>query len=406
MRTIYLYTSLFPYGVFSEAFISQEIKEVCTCYNVVLIPVNKQDIRREVPGTVSVDSGICQRTFAYKLRAFLRLFSLLVMREYIKSLNSVSKISDFKDSLKYLYAANLVYEDIKKKTALDTNAVFYSYWLSYAPIAFAMFKSTHLNSKCKFISRAHRSDLYSEKVGVYYPLRDFALSNLDKIYLISNDGFYYLAGKFPAYKDKMSISRLGVRDNYEKKTLNNANALIHLVSCSSIIPVKRVQLIFSAIYGYAIAHPDRQFLWTHIGDGVDRNNVEMNIRNVRRVKNLNCEFLGIIGNDDILQLYRDNRFHCLINLSESEGVPVSMMEAISSGIPVLGTDVGGVRDIVNCQTGRLISVDFQQSDFNLALDEIIDNYQDLTISSHEYFLQNYNSSSNYPQFYKELITED
>jgi len=46
-----------------------------------------------------------------------------------------------------------------------------------------------------------------------------------------------------------------------------------------------------------------------------------------------------------------------INTSSSEGIPVSMMEAQSFGIPILAMDVGGVREIVGPQTGRLLQQD-------------------------------------------------
>ena len=44
-------------------------------------------------------------------------------------------------------------------------------------------------------------------------------------------------------------------------------------------------------------------------------------------------------------------------MSETEGVPVSIMEAFSVGIPALATDVGGVAELVNGQNGALLSAD-------------------------------------------------
>lgn len=48
-----------------------------------------------------------------------------------------------------------------------------------------------------------------------------------------------------------------------------------------------------------------------------------------------------------------------IHLTETEGgVPVCISEATSFGIAVIGTDVCGVPEIVNNQTGFLITVAF------------------------------------------------
>jgi len=44
-----------------------------------------------------------------------------------------------------------------------------------------------------------------------------------------------------------------------------------------------------------------------------------------------------------------------MNLSDSEGVPVAIMEAMSIGVPIIATDVGGTRELViDGKTGCLI----------------------------------------------------
>ena len=47
-----------------------------------------------------------------------------------------------------------------------------------------------------------------------------------------------------------------------------------------------------------------------------------------------------------------------INLSTTEGLPVSIMEAMSYGIPVIATNVGGTSEIVDNESGILIDIDF------------------------------------------------
>jgi glycosyltransferase involved in cell wall biosynthesis len=43
-----------------------------------------------------------------------------------------------------------------------------------------------------------------------------------------------------------------------------------------------------------------------------------------------------------------------INISMSEGVPVSIMEAQSFGLPVIATDVGGTKEIMTATNGILL----------------------------------------------------
>ncbi|MBQ4033783.1 MAG: glycosyltransferase [Paludibacteraceae bacterium] len=45
-----------------------------------------------------------------------------------------------------------------------------------------------------------------------------------------------------------------------------------------------------------------------------------------------------------------------MNVSSTEGVPVSIMEALAAGIPVIATNVGGTGEIVDSNVGELINV--------------------------------------------------
>ena len=74
-----------------------------------------------------------------------------------------------------------------------------------------------------------------------------------------------------------------------------------------------------------------------------------------------------------------NYIDALINVSESEGLPFSMMEAISFGIPVIGTNVGGVKEIINNDTGILLEKDFEIK----SLSSLIDNLRENQITSSE-----------------------
>ena len=64
-------------------------------------------------------------------------------------------------------------------------------------------------------------------------------------------------------------------------------------------------------------------------------------------------------NERVHKFYSEQPVDVFINLSDSEGLPVSIMESMSYGIPVIATDVGGTREIVNEKTGFLIPKDFQ-----------------------------------------------
>ena len=58
-----------------------------------------------------------------------------------------------------------------------------------------------------------------------------------------------------------------------------------------------------------------------------------------------------------------------INLSSSEGIPVSIMEAQSFGIPVIATNVGGSGEIVVSETGVLVDENRTEASVLLSLNK-------------------------------------
>ncbi len=77
---------------------------------------------------------------------------------------------------------------------------------------------------------------------------------------------------------------------------------------------------------------------------------------IREAKVKNCRnrivLVGTVLNDQLVRWY--NRMDLLCLLSESEGSPNVILEAISCGLPVLATDVGDLRNIVTERIGVII----------------------------------------------------
>ena len=85
-------------------------------------------------------------------------------------------------------------------------------------------------------------------------------------------------------------------------------------------------------------------------------------------------------------------------------MPFSIVEAISFGIPVIATDVGGTNEIVNQTTGILIDKNFKP----IQLAKIVDDFslQNKKYSSEvirNFWLENFHSEKNYNKFIKQLF---
>jgi len=213
----------------------------------------------------------------------------------------------------------------------------YSYWFTEYALAGVLLKK---NGRAKIaVSRAHRWDLYEDRMpGGYLPARRQILSGTDRIFCISGHGADYLGDRFPGYRDKIRVSRLGVPAARVRNTAKKDERL-YLVSCAYLSSVKRVHLLVAAL-----AMVDLSVKWTHLGGGEQEGAIRDQAAGLPA--NIQWRITGLLPNQAVLEYYRENPVDLFVNMSKSEGLPVSIMEALSYGIPVAATDVGGVRELV------------------------------------------------------------
>ncbi len=175
-----------------------------------------------------------------------------------------------------------------------------------------------------------------------------------------------------------------------------------IVSVSNVITVKNVDIIARVINKFSKKNTDIEIVWNHFGDGDMLPDIKKYLYN-EGAENLKSVFHGRVSNNNIFEFYSNNPVDLLMNLSSSEGIPVSIMEAISFGIPILATDVGGVSEIVNEKTGLLIDLELNDDIVSDYLKEMFDNPKD-RMEVRNYWQTNYSASANYKKFAEELVS--
>ncbi|HHG3338499.1 glycosyltransferase [Vibrio parahaemolyticus] len=394
-RNIILVTSKYPYS-YGEQFIETEI-QYWQLSNVTILPTQKADTIRDTLG-VKVDSRLAESFGLYRKidisSIFSTLFSPYLIKELINNPKLFMSMSKLKNLFRFEYltqrfisAFGKLYKgsDLRKTT-------FYTYWFSWSSCALSRLKASY---GFKLITRCHRVDLYSyAQPSNYMPYQKSYASNIDEIHSISLDGASYLEEKYDIPNSKIKVSRLGVQQAY-KLPAENQEDIVHFVSVSYVKPVKRVLLIAKMINNFALNNPKKRILWTHFGDGVEFNQLKNYVADFKASVNL----MGMTSNQDIINFYADNYVDIFINLSLSEGVPVSIMEAISFGIPVIATDSGGVNEIVSKDVGVLLDLDFEYDVFESAVFELLSVDRELVL---DFFDANYNAEYNYTRFVQGL----
>ena len=99
---------------------------------------------------------------------------------------------------------------------------------------------------------------------------------------------------------------------------------------------------------------DWSIIWNHFGGGNPDETDVINNKIKGFPSNIEANLWGNISNDAVIEFYRRTSVVFFDFCSSSEGLPVSMMEAISFGIPIISSNVGGVRELVTNDNGMLL----------------------------------------------------
>lgn len=403
MKKIFLFTNSFPFSKVGEAFIETELLVASELdVEISLVPLYSSTFKKEIPDNINIIYELSNYSL---LRKIIVLFKMIInplfFGLFIHDKKIYRKWKNWYFAIKYLYGAFLIKDFlISNINLIPINSILYSFWLNHTALGFALANECNSHFKtCKLYSRAHRFDLYGDDVGIFIPYREKTLDNLSKVYSGSIDGVKYLKEKYPKNSQKIESSRLGVLPictnyRYVKKVD------LSLISCSNVIPLKRVCLMFKSIKQFCIENSDLNVNWIHIGDGSELSQLKYLVRN-EQVENLNANLLGVMSVNEIVKLFEENVFDAFINISLTEGLPVTLMMAISAGVPLIATDAGGNREITTKESGCLLPIYFSQNEFSSALKFCMNNTT-LYESSFSFYQKNFSAIKNYREFYYNL----
>lgn len=385
-----LYTSEYPFGE-GEQFLETEIKYLSDSFGKIYIfPLKKNHNQRALPeNTFVADIPEFEQ---YSAKKALKYFGWWFFPVFLEALKFNHLKNALSITLKKGFQSQMIYNFLKRNKL--SFSLQYTYWFDNWSTLLAVLKK---RKKIKiFISRAHGYDLYSERSqNNFIPYRSFQIKHLDFLYLISKQGLEYIATKYPEYIEKYKLSYLGTKD-YGHKFESKKDSIPLIVSCSNVKPLKRLYLIVEALM-----HIEFSINWIHIGDGHEMKNVKKLCEELPN--NIKVTFKGHLNNKDVISFYQKNKVSLFINVSSTEGLPVSIMEAISFGIPVIATNVGGVSEIVNGITGMLISKDISPLELSNYIINLIKNNDSWNRSKiREYWKRYFNAESNYLKFIAEI----
>lgn len=395
-----MFTQNFPFGN-SEIFIERELPYLCNHFSRVLIfPMDA------LPGPVrslpenSEYHFLFSRPFSKseKLKALLTeclAFSELFLSEFFHhpSLTLKNLRARFSESLT-LVAKAKTFKSFCVMNNISSKSVFYSYWFDRWATVLAVLKIGN-----RSIARAHAFDLYEEdnREGIIVN-RKFQLKYLDHIYPVSQQGSAYLKKKYPQFESKISHAYLGTIMHSLINPFNEQMSKKTIISSGLVQERKRMHLIPEVL-----SYLPEEYLWVHFGGGPELEDLEKTVKKFGVEKRVLLS--GHIENDQFHRYLKENPVLMFLSLSRNEGLPYSMMEAISYGIPLMSTNVGGCSEICNEHTGVLIEKDFQPKDVAeriLTFSTSPMNTIEFRKGVRNFWEENFNAEKNYEKFYKEI----
>ena len=406
MPDLVLLTDGFPFDGY-ESVLASELDVTAERFDQIFIIPHRSGkrLRQLPPNAVVVDLGW---SAGWPRQAKVRaLASRAALRVLGTTLNHASNWPAYRsDARAYL---DILATNVLKARRLEEwlnqsgvrEAVFYDFWFENSTLAMALLRRSGAIRMA--VSRAHRFDIYDECwKGGRVPFREFKVRNLDGVFAISEHGVRYLLARLNSHRaglrhhqPKIRLARLGVPSANSYPVGVAEPPLI--VSCAYLSARKRVHLLPEVLSACG-----RRLRWSHFGDGPERSRVEAAASALPG--EVSWTLHGSVDNADLQTYYRTHKVSAFVSLSESEGIPVSMMEAQRFGIPIVALAVGGVPEIVTDETGLLVEPDAPVTDLVDALQRALvpDSFDPERIRAA--FTARYDASSNYGSFADDLLS--
>jgi colanic acid/amylovoran biosynthesis glycosyltransferase len=389
----------------SESFLVNELNEIAPRFTrVVVITAQKSN---NITHTYEI---IRSKNTDFILPCILHSMKKLFSKEVFEELLDRKKMR-VKPGLQSLVYNWMLTWMIEKRLSLylkkiwnGEKIILYSYWLN----AYAYFVANvkKRSPQILAISRAHGFEI--RDFNDYIPFRKTIDTCLDKIIFISDytkkEYESIMQGIAKKERAEQRVMHLGVKNLRQPATeVLTQHRILNIVSCSGIHRLKRLDLIIDSL---AEVSDGIILNWTHLGSGSEYEMMLYYAKKKLIKSNITFTFKGQLSNLDILKYYENNHVDIFINTSDYEGIPVSIMEAMSYGIPCIARNVGGNSEIVVNQISGILLP--EEASALLIANAIMDFYSQminapqyhlsLRLSTYKYWADNFNAINNYDAF--------
>jgi len=240
------------------------------------------------------------------------------------------------------------------------------------------------NKKCKIVNHVHGLGSWIKKRHIL--LDRFFLRCVDKIILVSqtSKSLRLEREKYPVEKTVVIYNSVNTNEFINLKKTSNTDTII-LGTASRLVNLKQVDkllLLFKKIRDLKL-----DVVLKIAGSGPEQNR----LRTIVDELNLN-DYVSFMGNLTDMPIFY-NSIDVFVLYSRIEDLPLTIVEAFSSGLPVIAPKIGGIPELITDNDGLLIdassSVDDQAGQIaNFILEN---NLKDLSLNNRKFAKNNFDS---------------
>jgi len=179
-------------------------------------------------------------------------------------------------------------------------------------------------------------------------IEKFCFSYADRILLTNKVAIDYISDRYAVSENKIVYIPNGIDITVFSPAKLNKN--IDILYVGNFTEIKNLRLLLKAI-----SHiPDKNPKVLFIGSG----ELEENLQNYAILNNIDLSIKDRVDNSELPSYYNSTKIFVLA--SKLEGNPKVLLEAMSCGTTVLGTNVSGINDVIShMKTGYLSEPDVQ-----------------------------------------------
>jgi len=152
--------------------------------------------------------------------------------------------------------------------------------------------------------------------------------------------------KFEILENKIEVIPNGVNTRlFNSDSEDRENLIIYT---GSLIKRKGVEFLIKAIPDVIDSYPD--FRLMIIGEGNEENNLKDLVKSLSLSNHV--IFLGQIDQNSVKEWLQKSKLFILPSIEEGQGVV--LVEALACGTPCIGSDIGGIPDVISDDVGSLV----------------------------------------------------